>query len=510
MAKHHYIYIYICMVVKLSQGNRKLETSPSSSPFMTMDCNKCFSSDYMLLKPEEARLFDLIHILFSPEIEKRKFVDCPKGIREENFKRRWLIFVSVVVQKVLLLVSKPLGWVGRKIEWWLNLVSNNRNLGVLFLNFFKRKVVKPDQTSATFLSFIGNLDRRLELDKSIKHGDSRYYGALSVMASKASYENKAYIETIVRDHWKMEFLGSFDFWNDYQEKATTQAFMLRDKNVEPELIVVAFRGTETFDSDAWCSDFDISWYELPGMGKVHGGFMKALGLQKNQGWPKEIEQADNQSAPAYYAIREKLREHLLTNDGAKFILTGHSLGGALAVLFPAVLALHEEEKLLKRLEGVYTFGQPRVGYEKFGEFMKEQLTKYSIPYHRFVYSNDIVPRLPYDDSTLMYKHFGTCLYYNSFYKGKIVAEEPNKNYFSPLSLIPKMIIAFWELIRSFTIGYTKGPDYKESFPLRVLRLIGLVVAGIPAHSTQDYVNATRLGSSDVYLPVHTTPIHQTV
>lgn len=106
------------------------------------------------------------------------------------------------------------------------------------------KVVKPDKTSATFLSFIGNLDKRMELDKNINHGDSRYYGALSMMASKASYENKAYIKTIVNDHWKvifvrnvflfrirqsvlkclqtnafciyapqMEFLDSFDFWN---------------------------------------------------------------------------------------------------------------------------------------------------------------------------------------------------------------------------------------------------------------------------------------------------------
>uniref|UniRef100_A0A5B7A8H4 Fungal lipase-type domain-containing protein n=1 Tax=Davidia involucrata TaxID=16924 RepID=A0A5B7A8H4_DAVIN len=472
-----------------------------------MACDKGFSSNYMLLKPEEVHLIDLIQLLFSSDIKKRKFVDCSERTEETNFKRRWLIFVSIVVQKVLLFVSTPLAWVGSKIEWWLNLVSNNRNLGVLVLNFFRWKVEKPDEASATFLSFIGNLDKRVELDKSITHGDSRYYGALSVMASKVSYENRAYIETTINDHWKMEFLGSYDFWNDYQGKATTQAFMLRDKNVDPELIVVAFRGTETFDADAWCSDFDLSWYELGGMGKVHGGFMKALGLQKSRGWPKEIEQADNQPVPAYYAIRRKLRELLLQNDQAKFILTGHSQGGALAILFPAVLALHEEGWLLERLDGVYTFGQPRVGYEDFGEFMNQQLTKYSIPYYRFVYCNDIVPRLPYDDSTLMYKHFGTCLYYNSFYEGKIVAEEPNKNYFSPLSLIPKMMNAIWELIRSFTIGYTKGPDYRESFVLRVLRLIGLVIAGIPAHSTQDYVNATRLGSSDVYLPVH-SPIHE--
>ncbi|KAA8547101.1 hypothetical protein F0562_003530 [Nyssa sinensis] len=468
---------------------------------MACGCNKGFSSNYMLLKPEEVRLFDLIRVLFHRNLEKRKFGDCPEGegeAKHESFEHRWLIFVSILVQKMLQSLSKPLAWFGSKLEWWLNLLSCNCNFGTLLVNCLRGKVVMPDEKSPTFLSFIGNLDRRVELDKSIKHGDSRYYGALSVMAAKVSYENKAFIETTVRDHWKMEFLGSYDFWNDYQEKNTTQAFLLRDKNVDPELIVVAFRGTETFDADAWCSDFDISWYEFPGMGKMHGGFMKALGLPKeNQGWPKEI---DKHSTLAYYAIREMLRELLQRNNEAKFIVTGHSLGGALAILFPAILALHEEAWLLERLDGVYTFGQPRVGDEKFGQFMKEQLRKYSIPYYRFVYSNDIVPRLPYDDTTLMFKHFGTCIYYNSFYKGKIVEEEPNKNYYSPLSVIPKIINAIWELIRSFTIRYIEGADYEEGNVLRVLRIVGLVVAGIPAHSPQDYVNATRLGSPDVYLP----------
>ncbi|MBA0559664.1 hypothetical protein Golob_016617 [Gossypium lobatum] len=67
-----------------------------------------------------------------------------------------------------------------------------------------------------------------------------------------------------------------------------------------------------------------------------------------------------------------------------------------------------------------------------------------------------------------------------------------------------MINAICELIRSFTICYSKGAEYKEGWFLRVFRIIGLVTPGVSAHSTQDYVNSTRLGSSDVFLPSEET------
>lgn len=209
----------------------------------------------------------------------------------------------------------------------------------------------------------------------------------------------------------------------YEEQYSTQATMFQDKIEEPNLVVVAFRGTSPFYADAWITDIDLSWYDLEGMGKIHAGFMKALGLQKNQGWPKEINDQENQEQNnkvfAYYKIRQDLKKILSKNEKAKFIVTGHSLGGALAILFAAILALHEEDWLLDKLEGVYTFGQPRVGDEQFGNFMMDKFKKCDVKYFRYVYCNDMVPRLPYDDKTLFFKHFGSCLYYNSLYNGKV-------------------------------------------------------------------------------------------
>nr|XP_019068033.2 uncharacterized protein LOC101251149 [Solanum lycopersicum] len=358
----------------------------------------------------------------------------------------------------------------------------------------------PDKESASYLSTIGFIDQRVNSHKKFKPGDKTYIVALSAVASKVAYENKAFIRATVEDQWKMDLLGYYDFWNEYHEKKSTQGFLFHDKTRCPGVIIVAFRGTEPFNSYDWSTDFDISWYEFQDMGKVHSGFMKALGLQKDKKWLPNITQ-DDQRPLAYYTIREKLRDIFQKNKQTKFVLTGHSLGGALAVLFAAVLAFHDETFILERLEAIYTFGQPRVGDAEFGDFMKENFRNYGVEYYRFVYSHDIVPRLPYDDSIMLFKHFGTCLYYNSTYEGKIVSEEPDRNYFSVRSLISKRVDALWELVRSFLLPYLYGAEYRENLLLQALRLYGLVFPGMPAHGPQEYINAICLGDANLFTNV---------
>nr|XP_010943092.1 uncharacterized protein LOC105060914 isoform X1 [Elaeis guineensis] len=453
-----------------------------------------YFSDYMVIRPDKGGMADLFYLLYSSNVSDNRSIECPIGTQVDQIGRRWAIFISLLLQRTLLFWRKPLAWVGAAVEFWLNLLTDNHGFGSLLHSLLRGHAVFPDNKSSSYMSAVGLIDTRVDLDKKIKPTDEKYLAALSIMAAKLSYENETRIKNIVRDHWNMEFVEFYNCWNDEQEAFTTQAFVFRDKTVDAELIVVAFRGTEPFNAIQWCTDFDFSWYEIPHVGKIHGGFMKALGLQKNTGWPREIEQSKKRPY-AYYAIREKLRRLLRQNEKTKFLVTGHSLGGALAILFPTILALHEETWLLDRLEGVYTFGQPRVGDKKLGEFAEKHLDRPEQRYFRFVYCNDMVPRLPYDDSTLLFKHFGLCLYYNSIYKGKVMAEEPNKNYFSLWTVVPKYLNASWELIRSFLIGYVEGSEYKEGWPMKLVRTFGLVIPGIPPHFPPDYVNSTRLGTS---------------
>lgn len=60
-----------------------------------------------------------------------------------------------------------------------------------------------DKKSKDYLSFVGHLDKRVELERSIKREDPRYNAALSIMASKASYENQAFLRATVQDQWKV-------------------------------------------------------------------------------------------------------------------------------------------------------------------------------------------------------------------------------------------------------------------------------------------------------------------
>ncbi|KAM1113422.1 hypothetical protein ACFX2B_045543 [Malus domestica] len=517
---------------------------------------------YLIVRPEKGGVRDLFRYSVLADVDSgARFLESSDeeavgGVAEVH---RWVIVVSIIARKIIGFFGKPMEWTGYVVDFILNLLSLNGGVFGLLTAPLRGTVVVPQRGTETFISTTGHLDGRIDLYSgenlaenvvaSLSEGsgikaelDNRGLMDLCMMAAKLAYENDQVVRYIVVDHWKMHFVDFYNCWNDFQKQMSTQVFILCDKPIDANLILISFRGTEPFDADDWSTDFDYSWYEIPKLGKVHMGFLEALGLGDRTNAatfynqliaipnkftpengvgvskrPSEGTQAlssdimeqggrdrydkvvppDMVKKSAYYAVKRKLNSLLKEHKDAKFVVTGHSLGGALAILFPSVLVLHEEMEVMQRLLGVYTFGQPRVGNRELGRYMEAHLNNPVPKYFRVVYCNDLVPRLPYDDKTFLFKHFGVCLYYDSLYNEQRVEEEPNRNYFGMRYLIAVYLNAVWELIRGLTMGYTHGPEYIEGWFSILLRIIGLVAPGLSAHSPTNYINSVRLGKNRV-------------
>eukprot|EP01018_Ginkgo_biloba_P040529 Gb_06717 [translate_table: standard] len=416
------------------------------------------------------------------------FVECPEEMRAQ-LEDNWQIRLSFLLIAILDWVALPLANLGDWIEFLLNLFSHNGGLFKTLLQTLKD--VPPVYANV--------------------EAGSRFCADLCIMASKLIYENENVVKNTVTNNWKMHFVDFFNFWNEKLQKYSTQAFIFCDKEVDAQLVVLAFRGTEPFNAYDWITDIDFSWNKLGVLGRVHLGFLEALGLLNRSASSNQINpnsennkdfsfetnvilDQDPQKPLAYYTLCKRLTELLKQHKNAKFMVTGHSLGGALAALFPAILFLQKEEKLLEKLLAVYTFGQPRVGDGEFATFMDKHLNQPKPRYFRIVYSNDIVPRLPYDDHIFFFKHFGVCLYYDSCYTEWNLPEQPNKNY-SPLHSMSIRVNAVWELVHSLVMPYTKGKEYRETWLSTAMRIGGILVPGVSAHMTSNYVNSVRLGPS---------------
>lgn len=135
----------------------------------------------------------------------------------------------------------------------------------------------------------------------------------------------------------------------------TQAFLAtRDSD---KVAVLSFRGTEANSWKDVKTDLDARFYKGEGGAKVHSGFIGAFNF-----------------------VKDEVQKAVDDLDGYSLYVTGHSLGGALAII-----AAKELER--DGLAACYTFGSPRVGGEEFGEKIKA-------PVYRVMNAADGVPRVP--------------------------------------------------------------------------------------------------------------------
>eukprot|EP00756_Hemistasia_phaeocysticola_P057362 Hpha_TRINITY_DN33983_c0_g1::TRINITY_DN33983_c0_g1_i1::g.69420::m.69420 len=139
----------------------------------------------------------------------------------------------------------------------------------------------------------------------------------------------------------------------------------------PTRIVIAFRGTEPLSLQNWVTNFNFIPSTIPWMNdddiKTHVGFYQAY---------------------------NQLRDDVLSGfDQARTAcptcivhVVGHSLGGAQATVCVTDLVMSRSVTP----DGVYTFGSPRVGNQKFVDWWVSK----NINTVRYVDGNDLVPHVP--------------------------------------------------------------------------------------------------------------------
>lgn len=130
---------------------------------------------------------------------------------------------------------------------------------------------------------------------------------------------------------------------------------------EDDVAVVAFQGTD--DLSEWIVNLDSFSYYTP-HGDMHEGYHRA-----------------------YQHLKPQVLKLLEESKARKIWITGHSLGGALALICAYDLITHEKIQP----HGLMTFGQPMVADKFLAHHMDNLLLG---RYVHFVNEQDIVPRLP--------------------------------------------------------------------------------------------------------------------
>ncbi len=152
------------------------------------------------------------------------------------------------------------------------------------------------------------------------------------------------------------------------------------------VVILCYRGTELTNLGNWLGDADVGSESITVGGEtvgVHSGFYR------------------NVCATREAVIRElrlALEGRSLADPGARtaypleaLYITGHSLGGAMAVLFSlGIVGAAEHRPIADRLRAVYTFGQPLT----LGEPLPGVSHEIGGKLFRHVIPRDIVPALP--------------------------------------------------------------------------------------------------------------------
>ncbi len=228
--------------------------------------------------------------------------------------------------------------------------------------------------------------------------------------SNLVYSDKAVVEAQVQEWGASVTFGEYTdrYLKDGAEIIIDTQYAIA---YDDRVAILAFRGTEKDRLDDFATDAKYQQVRAPwredesdeGI-RLHSGFAAALHGTGGAAW--------TQIGDALAAATKK---------GQSLWITGHSLGGALALLAAYRVLEPGSGDSVKfdglSIGGVYTFGQPRVGNGKFAERMDVLLPS---RHFQVVNNRDIVPLIPL--KSMDYKHSGRIIYFNEL--GQALIDPP--------------------------------------------------------------------------------------
>lgn len=264
------------------------------------------------------------------------------------------------------------------------------------------------------------------------------------IASTYVYAKKAIVNEVIddiREKWK----AKVEFFSNDTDVATehhTQAMWIEFS----DFAILSFRGTQTTLQD-FATDgrfFSTPFSSDPQYGNVHLGFRDGMDV-----------------------IWSDVKAKIQTLKGTRkpLFLTGHSLGGALATLAAARILLQPEfaDVAKNNLSGLYTYGGPRLGDEKFAQAVRAKAMMHpSFHMARFRNHADVVTRVPSSRLVVGYEHIGPLYYFDE--PGRLYSSTSNVNLrrlFMPHDVKANMIENFADYMgRQFVTKYSDHSMFK--------------------------------------------------
>ncbi|GAA6174083.1 S8 family serine peptidase [Sulfitobacter pacificus] len=257
------------------------------------------------------------------------------------------------------------------------------------------------------------------------------YGLASVC--ELSYRDPRQAANVASKLWGMKATGL--------RGGNTEAIVVEGERS----VVVGFRGTAGLSD--WMRNIDVGPRHSEAMrGRIHSGFLGA-----------------------YLDAADLVQRALQGTEGKALWFTGHSLGGAIAVIAAA-------EYLAHRPSNIVTFGQPRMMKSDARAFMR---TNFGDSYIRVVNDNDIVSRIPPN-----YGHTGQLMHFDFAGSLRRITEVLDDGDGGPPPLTEAQFNDLQSRLETLNDRETLGPSERE------LALEG-IIPGVPAHRIQAYVQLMR-------------------